>query len=565
MEPDTIMNGHHGRGGARASRAAWLGLAVLALPTLALATDLSVLFLALPQLTADLDATNSQMLWILDIYGFMIAGFLIIMGTLGDRIGRRRLLLAGAAAFGIASVVAAFSPTPATLIAARAVLGVAGATLMPSALGLIGNMFTEPEQRGMAIAIWMSCFMAGVALGPVVGGLLLQWFWWGSVFMANAVPIAGLLVAGPLLLPESRDPHAGRLDLASTALALATILPIVYAFKEWAHAGPRAAVAVAAGAGLACGGVFVRRQLRLSSPLLDLGLFRSRRFSAALGVMLVGSATVAGLSLFLTQHLQLGLGLSPLATALWGVPPALCIIVGSMVAPIIVRRVGPAVAIGGFLMLGAVGLLVLTQVGLGWGLGTLMAAFVVAFLGVGPIGAICTELAVGAAPPEKASSASSVSETSGELGIALGVALLGTVGTFVYRMQVRDAIPAEVPTRAALAAQDTLAGAVAAAEALPTELATALLEPAGRAFLQGLNAVAAVQALVVLATAGLAVVLLRRVQPMAAPGAVAESIPSPHDRQRAAVLLAERGWQEAFDGLDEHLRRIRGDTVPTAS
>ena len=212
----------------RAGRREWLGLGVLALPTLLLSLDMSVLYLALPHLAADLRPTGGQLLWIMDVYGFMIAGFLITMGTLGDRIGRRRLLMIGAAVFGLASVAAAFSTSAGALIATRALMGVAGATLMPSTLALISNMFTDPRQRAVAISVWTSCFMGGTTIGPVVGGLFLQWFWWGSVFLLGVPVMALLMVCGPLLLPEYRSSGSGRLDPLSVALSLGALLPVVY-------------------------------------------------------------------------------------------------------------------------------------------------------------------------------------------------------------------------------------------------------------------------------------------------------------------------------------------------
>ncbi len=215
-----------------AGRREWIGLAVLALPTLLASLDMSVLFLALPHLSADLGANSSQQLWILDIYGFMLAGFLVTMGTLGDRIGRRRLLMFGATAFGLASIVAAWSTSAEMLILARAALGIAGATLMPSTLALIRNMFHDARQRGVAIAVWMSCFMVGTAIGPLIGGVMLSMFWWGSVFLLAVPVMVILLVAAPTLLPEYRDAAAGRVDLTSVVLSLAAILPVIYGLKE---------------------------------------------------------------------------------------------------------------------------------------------------------------------------------------------------------------------------------------------------------------------------------------------------------------------------------------------
>ena len=276
--------------GTRASRRQWIGLAVLALPTLLLSLDMSVLYLALPQVTSDLALSASQQLWIMDIYGFLIAGFLITMGTLGDRIGRRRLLMIGATAFGVASVLAAYSVNAEMLIATRALLGIAGATLMPSTLALITNMFRDEHQRGVAIAVWMCSFMGGMTIGPLVGGAMLEHFWWGSAFLIGVPVMALLLVAAPLLLPEFRDADAGRLDLMSVALSLATILPVIYGVKELARLGVAPLQVAAIVTGAVFGGAFLRRQRRLTSPLLDLDLFRNRSFSAAIGINMVAAS-----------------------------------------------------------------------------------------------------------------------------------------------------------------------------------------------------------------------------------------------------------------------------------
>src|SRR5512145_1867116 len=222
----------------RAGRKEWLGLAVLALACVVYAMDLTVLHLAVPTLSEDLKPTSSQLLWIVDIYGFMVAGALITMGTLGDRIGRRRLLMIGAAAFGVASVIAAFSTSAGMLIATRALLGLAGATLAPSTLSLIRNMFHDPDQRRVAIGVWVTSYSVGGAIGPLLGGILLQYFWWGSVFLIGVPVMVLLLAVGPVLLPEFRDPRAGRLDLASAALSLGAVLAAIWGLKRIAEHGP---------------------------------------------------------------------------------------------------------------------------------------------------------------------------------------------------------------------------------------------------------------------------------------------------------------------------------------
>ena len=500
-------------GVARAGRREWLGLAVLALACLLYAMDLTVLHLAVPSLSAELRPSSAELLWITDIYGFMVAGFLVTMGTLGDRIGRRRLLLLGATAFGVVSVLAALSTTPEQLIAARALLGIAGATLAPSTLSLIFTMFPDPRQRQVAIGIWITSFSAGGAIGPVMGGVLLERFWWGSVFLL-AVPVMVLLLAlGPRVLPEYRDPGAGRLDLISAAMSLVAVLTVVFGLKLTAQDGfgglAGAAVLVGVGVGL----LFARRQLTLADPMIDLRLFRSTAFNASLATNLVGIFIAVGYFLFVAQYLQLVLGLSPLEAGLWSLPSAVGFIVGSNLAPRILRRVRPAPVIGVGLAMAAVGLAVLTRVGGSHDadLALLAGASLVISLGLAPVFTATTDLIVSSAPPERAGAASGISETGAELGGALGIAILGSIGIAVYRGQLAGALPADLPDQAASAVQDTLGGAVGVAAQLPQQLGAVVLAAAREAFVQGLQLTAALSAAVAVATAVMATVLLRSV------------------------------------------------------
>jgi DHA2 family multidrug resistance protein-like MFS transporter len=260
------------------------------LPCLVVSMDLTVLNLALPHISADLRPSGGELLWIVDIYGFLVAGSLITIGTLGDRLGRRRLLLTGAAAFGAASVLAAYSITPSMLIAARALLGLAGATLMPSTLSLITNMFEEPGQRTLAIGLWTTSFSVGGIIGPIVGGLFLEQFWWGSVLLVG-VPVMALLIAlGPWLLPKYRAPVHGRYDLTSAAMSIIAILAVIYGIKRLAEHGVDPSAVVALIGGLGVGSVFVRRQLRLTEPYIDVRLFRLPRFSTALSLNTLASS-----------------------------------------------------------------------------------------------------------------------------------------------------------------------------------------------------------------------------------------------------------------------------------
>nr|WP_245951222.1 MFS transporter [Phytoactinopolyspora halophila] len=508
----------------RASAREWIGLAVLALPTLLLGLDNNVLFLALPHLTADLAPSSTELLWMTDIYGFMIAGFLITMGTLGDRIGRRRLLFTGAVAFGLASILTAYATSPEMLIAARAILGIAGATLMPSTLALISNMFADAKQRGTAIAVWMSAFLVGGVAGPIVGGILLEQFWWGSVFLLGVPVMVLLLAAGPVLLPEFRDPQAGKLDLVSVGLSLVAILPAIYGLKELTADGIGLQPVLAIATSVLFAALFVRRQNILaqattarSQPLVDLTLFRNRSFSAAVGVILLATLIMGGALLFVTQYLQLVEGLTPLRAALWMLPPMAGLLIGNMVAPQLMQRIRPGSVIAASLLVAAAGFLILTQLPSQGGLTVLVTGYTVASLGLGPLAMLGTYLVVGSAPPERAGSASSMSETSGELGIAMGVAVLGSVGTAVYRGQSTDGVTADVPADALEAARDTLASAVAAADHLPDVLATDVLESAREAFTNGLNVIAGVGAAAALAFAVVALSVLRQVPPSGKP------------------------------------------------
>ncbi|WP_443216938.1 MFS transporter [Saccharothrix sp. ALI-22-I] len=498
----------------KAGRREWLGLAVLVLPTILTMIDVNVLFLALPHLSADLGTSATQQLWITDSYGFAIAGFLVTMGTLGDRIGYRKLLMIGGAAFGLASVLAAWSSSPGLLIAARLLLGVAGATIMPSTLALIRTMFTDPKQMGTAISVWASAIIAGVALGPVIGGVMLEYFWWGSVFLIGVPVMVLLVVAGPVLLPEHRDPDAGRLDLVSVFLSLGTVLSAVYGLKELARDGwgllPVAFVVV----GVAFGAVFVIRQGRLASPLLDLRLLRIRVLASALLAGLFVGAIQSGSGLMVTQHLQLVEGLEPLQAGLWLLPPTVVLVIGIYLSPPLARRIRPGYVLVGGALIAAAGQLVITQVSATSGLALLLIGFGVVYLGVSPMGVLVAQIAMESCPPEKAGSAASLSSTGSELGVALGIATLGTVGTLVYRGEVN--VPAEVPPAAADAANESMAGAAAAAPNLPPQVATDLLDSARESFTSGLHVVAGVAAVLFVGLAVLIAVTFRHVPPSGA-------------------------------------------------
>ncbi|HSA57831.1 MAG TPA: MFS transporter, partial [Gemmatimonadaceae bacterium] len=497
----------------RASRREWIGLAVIALPCLLYSMDLTVLHLAVPALTADLQPTSAQLLWIIDIYGFLVAGSLITAGTLGDRIGRRRLLMIGAALFGIASILAAFSTTAEMLIATRALLGIAGATVAPSTLSLIRNMFHDPHQRTVAISVWIMSYSIGGAIAPLVGGVLLELYWWGSVFLIAVPVMALLLVIGPRLLPEYRDPDAGRLDLVSAALSLGAVLAMIFGLKEIAQDGPSVAALLVILAGVMIGVVFVRRQLTLQDPLVDLRLFRVPGFSASLATYGLTILVLFGGFLFLPQYLQLVLGLSPLTAGLWTLPWALAFILGSIVTPQVARRTRPAILMTVGLVVSAIGYWMTT----GFDVHTHFAAFAAATfvfsLGVAPVVTLTTDLILGSAPPERAGAASALSETSAEFGGALGIAIFGSVGVAIYRVLVGDVVPAGVPGDAAESARATLAGAVALAQQLPGRDGAPLADAARQAFVRGLQLCAAISALVSVGLAVFVATALRHIRP----------------------------------------------------
>jgi DHA2 family multidrug resistance protein-like MFS transporter len=523
----------------KATRKEWIGLAVLALGALMYVMDLTVLHLAIPRMSEALKPTGAELLWIIDIYGFFVAGCLVTMGTLGDRIGRRRLLLIGAAAFGVTSLLAAFSTTPAMLIVSRAALGIAGATLAPSTLSLIFHMFQDPRERSIAVGVWIGAFSAGSAIGPILGGLLLEFFWWGSVFLLAVPVMVALLILGPRLLPEARDPASGRLDLASAAMSIVAVLAVIFGLTQIAQEGlgllPIASIVF----GLLVGVVWVRRQTQLADPMIDVALFRLPTFKAALVVNFLAIFVAVGYFLFIAQYLQLVAGLTPLQAGLLSLPEAIGFIVGSQAAPRIVGRVGRARLIGGGLALGSVGLVMLTQVPATDGLVPLVAASVVISLGLAPVFGLTTELIVGSAPEERSGAASGISETGAELGGALGIALLGSIGVAIYRGGLANSLPGGVPAQAANAASETLGGAVGAAGTLPAGIADALLVAARAAFVDGMHVAAAIAAVVGLALATFAFFTLRD-EPAGQPTEEPESI------EKQAPRLAPKPARECF-------------------
>lgn len=512
---------------SRAGRREWLGLAVLILPCVLVSMDMSALFFGLPFISEDLHPTSSQLLWIVDIYGFLLAGLLITMGSIGDRIGRRRLLLIGAAAFGAASVLAAFANSAELLIAARALLGVAGATLAPSTLSLIRNMFHDAAQRTMAISVWTAGFAGGSVLGPIVGGFLLEHFWWGSIFLINVPAMVLLLVLGPLLLPEFRNAAPGRFDLLSAALSLAAVLPVIHGIKQIAEdvafdwpAGLSIVV------GLVFGYLFVNRQRHRPDPMIDLTLFRRRSFSASITVTMLTGFAMLGFAVLSSQYMQLVLGLRPLEAAMWNLPTFLAMMVSTTLGAILSRSIRPGFIVGGGLALTAAGFVLLTRLDVDSSVGYLVGAVSVMLFGMGAVMALATDLVVASAPPEHAGSASAISETGNEFGGALGMAVLGSIGIAVYRSGIADSVPPGLPAGAVEAARDTLGGAVAAAGRLPAATGEPLLAAARDAFSAGVRMTSVAGAVILGCAAVLATVLLRSVRTNAPTGPTGPDAPA---------------------------------------
>ncbi|MCX3062516.1 MFS transporter [Streptomyces beihaiensis] len=484
----------------------WLALSVLVLAVLLVAVDATVLGLATPYISEDLKPSGTQLLWIGDVYSFVIAGLLVSMGSLGDRIGRKKLLLTGAVAFGAVSVLNAYATTPELMILARALLGVAGATLMPSTLALIRNIFHDPRERSLAVGIWGAMASAGAAVGPVVGGFLLEHFWWGSVFLINLPVMAVLVVVGAKLIPESKNPVPGPWDLPSVGLSLIGMIGVVYAVKEAAANGFHWDVAASALVGLAALAWFVRRQLTLDAPLLDMRLFRNRGFSGAVLADLLTILGLSGLVFFLSQFLQLVQGREPFEAGLAELPAAVGAVGAGLLAGSAARRFSVRSVVAGGLAAVGLALAALTTLSHSTGYPLLGAVLLVVGIGAGFSFTVTADVILSSVPKEQAGAASAVSETAYELGAALGIALLGSIVTGVY---ADFATPSGVPGDVASAAHESLGGAVESASALPPAQAADLLAQAKGAFVDGLQVATGVGAAVLLATAAAAWFLLR--------------------------------------------------------
>lgn len=486
----------------RAGMREWIGLAVLALPCLIYAMDMTVLYLAAPQITAQLKPSASELLWIVDIYAFMVAGFLIVMGTLGDRIGRRRLLMIGAAAFGVSSAIAAFATSPLMLIIARAVQGIAGATLAPSTLALITSMFRNDRERTFAIGVWVASFSSGATLGPMFGGLLLEHFWWGSVLLINAPLMAILLVLAPLLLPESRASVAGRIDLASAVQSLSAVLLVMFGLKRIAEQGVSGLAFASIILGIGIGWLFIRRQRRLTDPLIDFAILRLPGVGAALTVNVLGLFTVLGTFFFIAQYLQMVRGMGPLEAGLWTAPSGMIFAIGSVLTPYLLQKYRAEAVIIVGLLLAAVGYALLATIDAQDSALRAFIAMLVFCAGLAPLGTTTTDFVMARAPPDRAGATSAISETSFEFGAAAGIAMFGSLLTAVFTTDMLAAVAAlSLNDAARESATHTLGGALDVAKALPSADAQALAVAARDAFVKGMSATAILAAVTSLCAA----------------------------------------------------------------
>jgi DHA2 family multidrug resistance protein-like MFS transporter len=493
-----------------AGRKEWIALAVLALPLLLVSMDVSVLYFAVPFISTDLHASATEQLWIFDIYGFVLAGLLITMGSLGDRIGRRRLLIIGAGAFGAASVAAAYARSPGELIAARAVLGIGGATLMPSTLALIRNMFHDAAQRAKAIAVWSAVMLGGISLGPVLSGLLLEHFWWGSVFLMNTPAMVLLLVLAPVLLPEFRNRSGHRFDPAGSLFSLGAVLPVIFGIKRSATEGFGVIPAAGIATGLVVAAVFIARQRTAPDPMIDLSMFGNRAFTGSLVAYAIAMFALVGNAVFLTQYLQLTLGMNPFRAALWSLVPSVVVAGAAPLATMLARTHDRAHVMGGGFAGSAVGFLVLTQVSRTSPLAVLIVGAGILSVGLVMVMTLVTDLVVGAVAPERAGAASALMETGSEFGGSLGIAVLGSIGAAVYGSRIVAHLPNGLSAGSRHSVRDSLAGATAVSAHLPGSLSHEVLTNARSAFTDGMNVVAVVGAAVLAVAAFLTSTLLSR-------------------------------------------------------
>lgn len=489
-----------------ATKREWIGLAALILVVLAVSIDNTVLAFALPHIAADLNPTASMQLWLMDSYPLVLSALLVPMGNLGDRIGRRKLLLIGTTGFAVFSILAALSPSAQVLLMCRIALGVFGATLMPCTLSLLRSTFQVRAERRFAIAIWSIGFATGGALGPVLGGFLLEHFHWGSVFYLHLPFVLPLLVLAPILIDESKDPHPGPVDLISIVLSALTITPIAFGLKHMAGDGFDLIVVVSILAGLACGTLLVRRLLGQKNPMLDVRLFVYPAFTGSILINMLSCAAYIGLVFFMSQHLQLVEGLSPMRAALIMVPGTIVMVIMTLVVVRIVGRFSIKNLITAGLVGSTLTYTVFALFGATIPIPGIIAAFAVLAAGIAIAETLSNDVILASVPSSKAGAASAVSETAYELGAVIGTSVLGGALTAFYRTHL--VVPDGVPAEAAATAESTLGSALAVAEDLGGTVGAQLAENAKHAFDSGIIWSSGLGAILSLATVIIALTML---------------------------------------------------------
>lgn len=473
---------------AKATARAWVGLAVLVLPLLLITIDGTVLIMALPDISSELGPNGTEQLWMIDMYSLVLAGLLVAMSTVGERFGRRRNLLIGAVVFSVASVVGALSVSPWMLIGSRALLGIGGAMMMPSTLSLARNMFLDRQQRRYAMAVWGAMASVGAAAGPIIGGWVIETFTWHAAFLMNIPVMIVLLALGPFLLPESRNPALHGIDRISVALSFVGLIGITYGIKTLMGSDNLALGFVGIVIGLVAITLFVRRQLRLSTPLLDVRLFAIPYFRGAVITDLLSIFAMVGALLAMTQYLQLVLGLSPFHASIWLVPQAAVAAGAAFIAAILVKRFLPAYVITVGLVISAIGFAVTLFVTPTSPPVLISVILALVSLGAGLALSLSNDIIMSSVKPERAGQAAAVSETAYEIGTALGTAVLGSVLVGWYtRIVSAETGSLDLTPDLAERASSTVAEGLQVASEVGGTLGTLVADLSARAFTEALT------------------------------------------------------------------------------
>jgi MFS transporter, DHA2 family, multidrug resistance protein len=469
----------------------WIVLGVMCLSLLLIVMDNTIVNVAIPTLQRDLDASTSELQWVVDSYVLVFAGLLLTMGSLGDRFGRRGALAIGLSIMGIASVLSAFASSADQLIATRAVMGIGGALVMPATLSIITNVFTDRRERAQAIAIWSATAGAAIAVGPVTGGWLLEHFWWGSVFLVNVPVVVVGVVLGQIFVPTSRDPAAPRVDVPGALLSIAGLVALVWAIIEGADGWTEGPVLGAFALAAVTLSAFVVWERRAPQPMLDLSFFANPRFSAASGALMVTFFAMMGSLFLMTQFLQSVLGYTALQAGVRLLPMAAVQMVIAPMSAKVVERVGSKLVVAAGLTVAAVGLVMASRLTAGATYPEVLWSLMVLSAGLALIMPPATESIMGSLPRAKAGVGSAVNDTVRQVGAALGVAVIGSVMSSTYRPRVSDALDqaaVPVPDDARAAITDQIGAAMAVARSLPGEAGQALSAVATDAFTDGMRA-----------------------------------------------------------------------------